>query len=262
MNRIDLQGRVAVVTGGAGAIGSAICQRFAASGARVVVWDIDGDRAGALVDALPVGGVLARGGRGPEAGWHGHATVDVADEMAVELAALDTVARFGRIDALVCGAGIDGPSAPTWETPAADWKRVFDVNVTGAFLCCRAVVPRMLANDYGRIVTIASVAGKDGNPNASAFSAAKAAVIGLTKSLGKELAATGVRANCVTPAAVRTPPLDALAPQQIEFMRSRIPMGRLGHPAEIAAMIAWLASEECSFSTGAVFDASGGRAVY
>jgi len=188
--------------------------------------------------------------------------VDVTDEASVRAAADETARVFGRIDALVCSAGITGPNVPTVEYPVDAWKRVFDVNLHGVFLCNRAVVPKMLANDHGRIVNIASIAGKEGNPNASAYSASKAAVIGLTKSLGKELATTGVRVNCVTPAAVETPMFAQMTQAHIDFMKSKIPMGRFGTVDEIAAMIAWLSSDECSFSTGAVFDLSGGRAVY
>jgi len=188
--------------------------------------------------------------------------VDVADAAAVERAAASTAAALGGIDVLVCSAGITGPNKTVWEYPVEDWKRVFDVNVHGLFYCNRAVVPVMLKKDYGRIVNIASVAGKEGNPNASAYSASKAAVIGLTKSLGKELAKTGVRVNCVTPAAVRTAIFDQMTQQHIDFMLSKIPMGRFGSVEEIASLVCWLASAECSFSTGAVFDLSGGRATY
>ncbi|MBP6565222.1 MAG: SDR family oxidoreductase, partial [Burkholderiales bacterium] len=189
-------------------------------------------------------------------------TLDVADAHAVERAAAATAKAFGRIDALVCSAGIAGPNRTTWEFPIDDWKRVFDINVNGLFYCNRAIVPEMMKRDYGRIVNIASVAGKEGNPNASAYSASKAAVIGLTKSIGKELAKTGIRVNCVTPAAVRTAIFDQITQQHIDFMLSKIPMGRFGTVDEIAAMVCWLASEDCSFSTGAVFDLSGGRATY
>jgi 3-oxoacyl-[acyl-carrier protein] reductase len=188
--------------------------------------------------------------------------LDVADAAAVDRATRDTVAAFGAIDALVCSAGITGPNVPLADYPVDAWKQVFDVNVHGVFLCNRAVVPVMQKKDYGRIVNIASVAGKEGNPNASAYSASKAAVIGLTKSLGKELAKTGIRANCVTPAAVRTAIFDQMSQQHIDFMLSKIPLGRFGTVDEIAAMVCWLASDDCSFSTGAVFDLSGGRATY
>ena len=248
MNRLDFEGRTAVVTGGAAGIGLAVAKRLVLSGARVALWDLD---AKALATAA------AGLGHGTDT-----QTLDVADAHAVERAAAATAKAFGRIDALVCSAGIAGPNRTTWEYPIDDWKRVFDVNVNGLFYCNRAIVPEMLKRDYGRIVNIASVAGKEGNPNASAYSASKAAVIGLTKSIGKELAKTGIRVNCVTPAAVRTAIFDQITQQHIDFMLSKIPMGRFGTVDEIAAMVCWLASEDCSFSTGAVFDLSGGRATY
>ena len=251
MNEMDLKGCTAVVTGGATGIGLAVADRLARSGARVALWDLDGAAAG-------------RGAAGLPAVGDGHlgVGVDVADEAGVDKAMADTVARFGRLDVLVCSAGITGPNTTLADYDFADWKRVYDVNVHGVFLCNRAAVHQMTKNDYGRIVNIASIAGKDGNPNASAYSSSKAAVIGLTKSLGKELARTGIRVNCVTPAAVRTAIFDQMTQQHIDFMLSKIPMGRFGLVEEIAAMITWLSSEECSFSTGAVFDLSGGRAVY
>ena len=252
MNQIDLGGRSAVITGGASGIGLAIAQRLAADGARVTVWDRNADGARAAAAALaPV----------PQ-GEHGGLAVDVTDAAAVDAAAAQTLARTGRIDILVCSAGITGPNVTTWDYDPAAWRQVIDLNLNGVFYCNRAVVPAMLAADYGRIVNIASIAGKDGNPNASAYSASKAAVIGLTKSLGKETARSGVRVNCITPAAVRTPIFEQMTEQHIAFMLSKIPMGRFGGVEEVAAMVAWLASEECSFSTGAVFDLSGGRAVY
>ena len=248
MNRLDFAGRTAVVTGGAAGIGLAVANRLVDSGARVALWDRD---AAALSKAAAT--------LGP--GAHVEA-LDVADDAAVDRAASATAAALGGIDVLVCSAGITGPNVPLAEYPVAEWKRVFDVNVHGLFLCNRAVVPFMQKRDYGRIVNIASVAGKEGNPNASAYSASKAAVIGLTKSLGKELAKTGIRVNCVTPAAVRTAIFDQMTQQHIDFMLSKIPLGRFGTTDEIAAMVCWLASEECAFSTGAVFDLSGGRATY
>lgn len=241
-------GRVAVVTGGVSGIGFAICRRLAAEGARLVVWDRD---------RAALDGVGARLG----AAVHTEC-LDLVDAAAVMQAGVTTAQAMGRIDMLVASAGIAGPNAPTWEYPIADWQRIMDVNVNGVFYCNRAVVPHMLAGGWGRIVNIASIAGKEGNPNAVAYSASKAAVIGMTKSLGKELAKTEIRVNCVTPAAVATPIFDQMAQSQIDFMLSKIPMGRFGTVDEVAAMVAWLCSEEASFSTGAVFDCSGGRATY
>jgi len=240
-------GRTAVVTGGASGIGEAIAARLSGEGARVSIWDRDEaalERARAACRAA-----------------HARA-VDVADAEAVERAAAATNAALGRIDILVTSAGITGPNMPTWEYPPAEWRRVFDIDVHGVFYCCRAVVKLMQRHEYGRIVNIASIAGKEGNPNASAYSAAKAAVIGLTKSLGKELAGTGIRVNCVTPAAVATPIFAQMTDAQIDYMKSKIPMGRFGTVEEIAALVCWLASAECSFSTAGVFDISGGRATY
>jgi 3-oxoacyl-[acyl-carrier protein] reductase len=248
MNQLDMKGRTAVITGGAGGIGLAVAQRLAASGARLALWDRDA----AALDA-------ARRALG--AGTHTVA-LDVTQEQEVAAAASATLAALGRIDALVCSAGITGPNLPLAEYPLADWQQVININLNGVFLCNRAVLPAMRAADYGRIVNIASIAGKEGNPNASAYSASKAAVIALTKSLGKELAKTGIRVNCVTPAAVRTAMFSQMTQAHIDFMLSKIPMGRFGLVEEIGSMVAWLCTEECSFSTGAVFDLSGGRAVY
>jgi 3-oxoacyl-[acyl-carrier protein] reductase len=248
MNQLDFQGRTAAVTGGAAGIGLAVARRLAASGARIALWDRD-ERMLADAKAALGGSALTF-------------VLDVTDAEAVARATQATAAACGGIDALICSAGITGPNVPLAEYPVDAWKQVFDVNVHGVFLCNRAVVPVMRTRDYGRIVNIASVAGKEGNPNASAYSASKAAVIGLTKSLGKELAKTGIRANCVTPAAVRTAIFDQMSQQHIDFMLSKIPLGRFGTVDEIAAMVCWLASEDCSFSTGAVFDLSGGRATY
>ncbi len=248
MNNLDFANRVAVVTGGAAGIGLAVGQRLADSGAQVALWDRDEKMLGQAQRKI---GDRARS-----------FALDVADADAVERAARETAEAFGVVDILVCSAGISGPNAPLAEYPVDEWKRVFDINLHGVFLCNRAIVPLMQRRDYGRIVNIASVAGKEGNPNASAYSASKAAVMGLTKSLGKELAKTGIRVNCVTPAAVRTAIFDQMTQQHIDFMLSKIPMGRFGTVDEIAAMVCWLASEECSFSTGAVFDLSGGRATY
>jgi len=248
MNQLDFNGRTAVITGGAAGIGFAIAQRLVASGGRVSVWD---HNAAALdkAEARLTAGIDTR-------------VVDVADAASVDAAAQAAASALGRIDALVCSAGITGPNTTTWEYPVDAWRQVMEVNVNGVFLCNRAVVPVMLKQDYGRIVNIASVAGKEGNPNASAYSTSKAAVIGLTKSLGKELAKTGIRVNCVTPAAVKTAIFDQMSQQHIDFMLSKIPMGRFGQVEEIAALVAWLCTEDCSFSTGAVFDLSGGRATY
>ncbi len=241
-------GQVAVVTGGVSGIGFAVASRLVAEGARLAVWDVN---AAALAD------MSARLGSQVHT-----VALDLTDADAVQAAAASTVAALGRLDVLVASAGITGPNATTWDYPVDDWKRVMDVNINGVFYSDRAVVPHMLANDYGRIVNIASVAGKEGNPNASAYSTSKAAVIGLTKSLGKELAKTGVRVNCVTPAAVRTPIFEQMSQQHIDFMLSKIPIGRFGTVEEVASLICWLASAEASFSTGAVFDISGGRATY
>jgi NAD(P)-dependent dehydrogenase (short-subunit alcohol dehydrogenase family) len=248
MNQLDFNGRTAVITGGAAGIGLAIAQRLVASGGRVSVWDRDAaalEKAKVHLNA----GVDTR-------------VVDVADAASVDAAAQAAASALGRIDALVCSAGITGPNTTTWDYPVDAWRQVMEVNVDGVFLCNRAIVPMMLKQDYGRIVNIASVAGKEGNPNASAYSSSKAAVIGLTKSLGKELAKTGIRVNCVTPAAVKTAIFDQMSRQHIDFMLSKIPMGRFGLVEEIAALVAWLCTEDCSFSTGAVFDLSGGRATY
>jgi 2-dehydro-3-deoxy-L-rhamnonate dehydrogenase (NAD+) len=236
-------GRTAVITGGVSGIGEGIARRLAAEGATLSLWDMD-----------------EAGLRKAEAA---HSVVlDVTDPEAVHRAAADTAAALGRIDILVTSAGITGPNHPTWDYPVAAWDKVIDINLKGVFYCCHAVVPLMRAAGYGRIVNIASIAGKEGNPNASAYSASKAGVIGLTKSLGKELATTDIRVNCITPAAVRTPLFAQMTEQQIEWMLSKIPAGRFGEVDEIASLVLWLASEESSFSTGAVFDISGGRATY
>lgn len=248
MNQLDLNGRHAVITGGATGLGYAIAQRMLASGASVTLWDRDG---AALA--------IACGALGDKAS---PVIVDVADVDAVRAAVTQTASHADAIDILVNSAGVTGPNVKLWEYPADEWQKVMQVNLNGVFYCCREVVPRMRERDYGRIINIASVAGKDGNPNASAYSASKAAVIGLTKSLGKELADTGIRVNCVTPAAVKTAIFDQMSSEHIQFMLSKIPMGRFGTTEEVAAMVAWLASEDCSFSTGAVFDLSGGRSTY
>jgi 2-dehydro-3-deoxy-L-rhamnonate dehydrogenase (NAD+) len=236
-------GRTAIVTGGVSGIGAGIAARLTAEGARVSLWDRD-TAALAKADAAH------------------QVSIDVTDTEAVQRAADETAAALGRIDILIACAGITGPNAPTWDYPVAEWDRVIDVNLNGVFYCNRAIVPHMRRRDYGRIVNIASIAGKEGNPNAAAYSASKAGVIGLTKSLGKELANTNVRVNCVTPAAVRTPLFAQMTQDHIDFMLSKIPAGRFGEIEEIASLVCWLASEECSFSTGGVFDISGGRATY
>ena len=248
MNQLDFQGRHAVITGGATGLGYAIAARLIASGGSVTLWDRD--MAGAQRAASTLG---------PQA----HAAhVDVSLHASVQAAVADTLQHAARIDALVNSAGITGPNTKVWEYPVDAWREVMDVNLNGLFHCCREVVPVMREAGYGRIVNIASVAGKEGNPNASAYSASKAAVIALTKSLGKELADTGVRVNCVTPAAVKTAIFEQMSQEHISFMLSKIPMGRFGTPEEVAALVSWLCTEECSFSTGAVFDLSGGRSTY
>lgn len=247
MNSIDLAGRVAVITGGSSGIGFATAQRMAASGARILLWDVNEDGLEKACDKLP--------------GARGH-RVDVVDEDAVTRATGWAVAEAGRIDILVNSAGIAGERHPLTEFPLAAWRRVVEVNLTGTFLCCKAVVPVMQKNDYGRVVNLSSTAGKDGNALVAPYSAAKAAVIALTKSLGKELAGTGIRVNCVTPAMIATELANTMSAERIATALSRIPMGRAGRPEEVAAMIAWLASEECSFSTAATFDLSGGRSTY
>ena len=250
MNQIDLKGRVAVITGGAQGIGYAVAERMLNSGAAVVLWDIDAAR---LAQAENTLGRL---------GSVGTAIVELTLAADIDAAAADAVKAHGRIDILVNNAGITGGNAPTWELAPEVWQRVIDVNLVGPFLTCRAVVPQMLKQGYGRIVNIASVAGKEGNPNASHYSASKAGLIALTKSLAKELATKGVLVNAVSPAAAKTAIFDSMTEQHIAFMLSKIPMARFLEVGEAAAMIAWLASEECSFSTGAVFDLSGGRATY
>jgi 2-dehydro-3-deoxy-L-rhamnonate dehydrogenase (NAD+) len=233
MIAFDFAGRTAVGTGGAQGIGAAIAKRLRSSGAKVAIWDLDG---------------------APR--------VDVADAGAVQAATERTLRELGKIDVLVNNAGIAGPSLPVVDYPVAEWQRVIDIDLNGPFLCCRAVVPHMVKAGYGRIVNIASIAGKEGNPNAAAYAAAKGGLIAFTKALGKELAQTGVLVNCVTPAAAQTAILEQVTKEFAQYMLSKIPMGRFVRVEEIAALVCWLASAECSFSTGAVFDISGGRATY
>jgi 3-oxoacyl-[acyl-carrier protein] reductase len=241
-------GRCAVITGGASGIGRVTAERVLAEGGTVSLWDLDASTLRSAREQL---------------GTRCHAvTVDVADWEAVRAAAAETAAALNKIDVVIAGAGITGPNAALVEYPLADWYRVFNVNFQGVFHTCRALVPHLLQNNYGRIVTIASIAGKEGNPNAAAYSASKAAVIALTKSLGKELADTNIRVNALAPAVFKSALLAQMTPQHIAYMLSKIPMGRFGESEEIAALICWLASDEASFSTGAVFDASGGRATY
>jgi 3-oxoacyl-[acyl-carrier protein] reductase len=234
MNELDFKGRTAVVTGGLQGIGAAIARRLEESGATVRVWDLAAKKD----------------------------PVDVSDASAVERATAKAVAELGKIDVLVNNAGIAGLNVATAEYPVEEWERVLRVNLTSQFLCCRALAPHMVKRKYGRIVNIASIAGKEGNPNAVAYSASKAGVIALTKSLGKELAQTGVLVNCVTPAAAKTAIFDQMTKQHIDYMLAKIPMNRFVTVDEIASLVCWLASEDCSFSTGAVFDISGGRATY
>lgn len=250
MNQLDLQGRVAVITGGAQGIGYAVAERMLRSGAQVALWDVNAAVLGPAREALSALGRVSA------------VEVELTEDASVAAAAAATLRAHGQIDILVNSAGITGGNGTLWELPVDMWRRVIEVNLVGSYLACRAVVPHMIERGYGRIVNIASIAGKDGNPNASHYSASKAALIGLTKSLGKELAQTGVLVNAVTPAAAQTPIFDSMKPEHIAFMLSKIPMGRFLQVEEAAAMIGWLGSEDCAFSTGAVFDLSGGRATY
>ena len=248
MNQLDFKGRTAIVTGGAQGIGLAIVKRLLDSGATVRIWDRDRALLDKTVASLP----------GPISG----AAVDVTEAPAVTKATDEAVGDLGKIDVLVNNAGIAGLNAPTVDYPVEEWERVLRVNLTSQFLACRTVAPHMVRRKYGRIVNIASIAGKEGNPNAVAYSASKAGVISLTKSLGKELAQTGVIVNCVTPAAAKTAIFDQMTETHINYMLSKIPMNRFVTVDEVAALACWLASEDCAFSTGAVFDISGGRATY
>jgi len=250
MNQLDLNDRVAIVTGGAQGIGYATAERMLLSGAAVVLWDVDAKALAAAKESLSALGTV-----------DGQA-VELTDEAAVTAATGAVMRTHGRIDILVNNAGITGGNAATWELQPDVWRQVVEVNLIAPYLTCRAVVPQMLQRGYGRIVNVASVAGKEGNPNASHYSASKAGLIALTKSLAKELATRGVLVNAVSPAAAKTAIFDQMSEQHINFMLSKIPMGRFVQVGEIAALIGWLASEDCSFSTGAVFDISGGRATY
>lgn len=239
-------GRVAVVTGGARGIGGAVATRLTAEGCRVAIWDLrDAKEA-----ARRLGGDVLG------------ASVDVSDEASVAAAAKETRRTLGAVDIMVTAAGITGPTQPVQGHPYGSWKQVIDIHLGGVFLCCRAVLDEMVARDYGRIITVASVAGKEGNPRASSYSAAKAGIIGFTKSLGRELASTGVRANVIAPGLIKTELMEQLPPDQVRFSLEKIPQGRFGTVEECASLVTWLASDECSFNSGAVFDLSGGRATY
>ncbi|HBY30683.1 MAG TPA: 3-oxoacyl-ACP reductase [Bradyrhizobium sp.] len=248
MNKIDLDGRCAVVTGGAQGFGRAITERFVASGAKVAIWDFDQPLAEKTARAIGENVIAIK--------------TDVADPAAVDAARDQTLRAFGKIDILVNNAGTTGANKPVWETDLDDWRRVMRINLEGPFICCKAVVPTMIGQKYGRIVNIASIAGKEGNPNAAHYSSSKAGLIALTKSLGKELAQHDILVNAVTPAAAKTAIFDQMTQAHIDFMLSKIPKARFVQVEELAAMVAWLASEDCAFSTGAVFDISGGRATY
>jgi len=247
MNNLDLHGRVAVITGGSGGLGFAIAQRLTDSGAKVVLWDINADPLNAAADKI--GAALA-------------ARVDVTDQSCVAAAAREAASKLGSIDVLINSAGINGVIDKVETYPIDVWRQVLNVNLTGTFLCCREVIPYLHKARHGRIVNLSSIGGKEGNPNQSAYSASKAGVIAFTKSLGKELAETDIRVNCVAPAAIETDMFYGMTDAQQQFVLDKIPMRRLGRPDELAAMVAWLSTEDCSFSTGATFDLSGGRATY
>ena len=245
MNNINLKNKVAVVTGGAQGFGLAIAKRFLVSGAQVVIWDID-EKILLSVEEKNITKII----------------VDVTNFQKIEEATKETLSLFGRIDILVNNAGIAGPSYTTWEYPIEEWQKIIDIDLSGVFYCCKSIVPVMKKNNYGRIINIASIAGKEGNPNAMPYSAAKSGVIALTKSLGKELANNNIAVNCVTPAAAKTRIFDQISQEHIDYMLSKIPRNRFVKVDELASMVAWMASEENSFTTGAVFDLSGGRATY
>ena len=247
-NTIDLKGRIAVITGGAQGFGKACAERFIASGAKIAVWDRDAALAEKTAAALGHGTTV-------------HAC-DVSDFASIEAAREGTIKAHGRIDILIANAGIAGANASTWDTTVEEWRKVMRINLDGPFLCAKAVVPGMIAQNYGRIVNVASIAGKEGNPNASAYSASKAALIGLTKSVAKEVATYDISVNAIAPAAARTAILDQVTEEHINYMLSKIPRGRLVTVEEVAALIAWASSSDCSFTTGQVLDISGGRATY
>ena len=250
MNNIDLKGKRAIVTGAARGIGFAIAERLLQSGATVTLWDIEfPNLEKAQANLKSAGNVFS-------------VEVDVTQENSINRGVDLTYEHMGDVEILINNAGITGGNATVWDMGITEWQKVLDIDLTGVFLCCRALAPRMMSKGYGRIVNIASIAGKEGNPNAAHYSAAKAGVISLTKSLGKEMVETGVLCNCVTPAVIETPMLDQMTDQHKDYMVSKIPLNRMGKPEEVAALVAWLASEDCSFSTGAVFDISGGRATY
>ena len=249
MNQIDLMGRRAVITGAAQGIGLSIAQRLLASGAEVCLWDQDAALLDQTSELLASSTVHTK-------------IVDVTDSDAVRVTAKETLADLGSIDILINNAGIAGPTVPSWEYPVSDWKKVIDVDLNAVYYCCRAVIPMMREQDYGRVVNVSSIAGKEGNPNAAAYSAAKAGVIALTKSIAKETADCNIAVNCISPAAAKTRIFDQISQQHIDYMLSKIPRGRFVLVEEIAAMVAWIVSEENSFTTGAVFDLSGGRATY
>ena len=250
MNNIDLKGKRAIVTGAARGIGFAIAERLLQSGATVTLWDIElPNLEKAQADLKSAGNVFS-------------VEVDVTQENSIKRGLELTYEHMGDVEILINNAGITGGNATVWDMGITEWQKVLDIDLTGVFLCCRALAPRMMSKGYGRIVNIASIAGKEGNPNAAHYSAAKAGVISLTKSLGKEMVETGVLCNCVTPAVIETPMLDQMTDQHKDYMVSKIPLNRMGKPEEVAALVAWLASEDCSFSTGAVCDISGGRATY
>ena len=250
MNKIDLYQRVAIITGGARGIGRSSAERLLASGARVSLWDIDAAALAAAASELGAPGAVHT------------VMVNLADLASVQAAAESTAAAFGKIDILVNNAGITGGNAKTWQIDPVDWRRVMELNLNGPFYCCHSVVPHLLKNGYGRIVNIASIAGKEGNPNAAHYSASKAGVIALTKSLGKELATANITVNAIAPAVIATDILKQMTQSHIDYMLSKIPMGRFGKKEEAAALVAWICSEECSFTTATVFDLSGGRATY